>query len=97
MIRQVVLVHILEKHHITMDGIGSLFGYLRYLENIDLIGWDSWFVDELFINQVEVSKNIAKLELEAQIISDTKQGGLITISEQESSLRKEKIRAFYRD
>ena len=59
-------------------------------KNIDLIGWDSWFVDELFINQVEVSKNIAKLELEAQIISDKKQGGLITISEEESSLRKEK-------
>ncbi len=58
-------------------------------KNIELIGWESWSVDNVFINQIEVNKNIAKLELQAQIISNTKQDGLITLSETELSLRKE--------
>ena len=58
-------------------------------KNIELIGWDSWSVENLFINQIEVNKNIAKLELEAHIISDSKQEGLIILSEPKSSLYKQ--------
>ena len=58
-------------------------------KNIELIGWDSWFFGKAYINQIEVSKNIAKLEVEAEIISDTDQYGIITLSETELSLIKE--------
>ncbi len=58
-------------------------------KHVELIGWDLWDLDNLFINQLEVNKKIAKLELEAHLISDKNQNGFLTIHESEISFHKQ--------
>ena len=53
-------------------------------KEVELIGWEDWYVDQLQIKNKNVSKDIAELEVELTVLSDISEDISVCVSESHS-------------